>query len=1022
MAPARATVGVSGIPMTAVARELFDFFEGAVGSVFACEIFTVHENWKSRGAGRIQFETVDAAEEALRRHADGRLGVFQRARLLLSEVFDDIIVRPAEPRNRLCGAVLRAGFLSGEREMEVLETWEGVRVELMPERQKVELLLEQEGRLYKLEIMFGDISGSFICSVREERETAILLKLKYAPRIYHRISGPTLTPRFRVDRYHFCKEDFQFRWVRSVDFSASRSIGQSSYFCLDFPGESSRLEDAIRNFLSMNRLNHCSSEFPPIISYRLDPLSPLPYEIFFQLNYLVHTQKISHGQVNSRLFHRLSSLPVDKAGQILVKLRREKSTCFDPAKFIEDHSGKAQRDQRSHVSSSNTVMNCHRALVTPSRVYLVGPELEASNYVLKHYVAYASDFLRVSFVEEDWSKIPSDAISTRIESGAFSEPYRTSIYRRIFSKKFEFLAFSASQLRGHSAWMFASNHGVRAEEIRAWMGRFNKIRSVSKCAARMGQLFSSSIQTFNVPHQEAEIIQDVEASANGIDYCFSDGIGKISLSFARQVAQKCGLNHTPSAFQIRYGGYKGVVAIDRNSFRKLSLRRSMQKFDSTNTMLNVTRWSESTPCYLNREIICLLSTLGVRDEVFEDLQRKNMRDLDEMLDNREAAMKVLEGAAGGDARTAMKMLIHGYEPSAEPYLSMLLKARHESQLSEMRSKCRIFVPRGRVLIGCLDEARALNYGQFTSEKIDGTTAAVIGKVVVTKNPCLHPGDIRVLDAVYEWILEEKGLVDCIVFPQKGERPHPSECSGGDLDGDLYFVSWDKNLIPPTTDEPMDYIPRRPRIMDHEVTLEEIQRFFVDYMINDTLGAISTAHLVHADRARSKARSGACLQLARLHSASVDFAKSGAPAEMPKLLRPKEIAERRHPRAASSNPVNFDGDLQVKGFEAFLDAAKGHRDLYAEKLRDLMDYFGATCEDEILTGNLRNRSVYLRTDRRRYAEVKDRILDDRPKMASAWYHVTYHPNYGLDSSFLSFPWAICDILLSIKSRKCVHTDA
>lgn len=170
-------MGVSGIPMTAVARELFDFFEGAVGSVFACEIFTARDNWKSRGAGRVQFETVGAADEALRRHADGRLGAFQRAPLLLSRAFDDIIARPAEPQNRLRGAVLRAGFLSGEREMEVLQTWEGVRVELMPERQKMEVLLEQEGRFYKLETMFGDISGSFLCSVHEEKEPAILLKV-----------------------------------------------------------------------------------------------------------------------------------------------------------------------------------------------------------------------------------------------------------------------------------------------------------------------------------------------------------------------------------------------------------------------------------------------------------------------------------------------------------------------------------------------------------------------------------------------------------------------------------------------------------------------------------------------------------------------------------------------------------------------------------------------------------------------------------------------------------------------------
>lgn len=54
------------------------------------------------------------------------------------------------------------------------------------------------------------------------------------------------------------------------------------------------------------------------------------------------------------------------------------------------------------------------------------------------------------------------------------------------------------------------------------------------------------------------------------------------------------------------------------------------------------------------------------------------------------------------------------------------------------------------------------------------------------------------------------------------RPHPNECSGGDLDGDLFFISWDKSLIPPTTVPPMDYSARRPRNMDHDVTLEVIQ--------------------------------------------------------------------------------------------------------------------------------------------------------------------------------------------------------
>jgi len=37
---------------------------------------------------------------------------------------------------------------------------------------------------------------------------------------------------------------------------------------------------------------------------------------------------------------------------------------------------------------------------------------------------------------------------------------------------------------------------------------------------------------------------------------------------------------------------------------------------------------------------------------------------------------------------------------------------------------------------------------------------------------------------------------------------PNEASGSDLDGDLYFVTWDEKLIPPGKKSwnPMDYTP------------------------------------------------------------------------------------------------------------------------------------------------------------------------------------------------------------------------
>lgn len=245
------------------------------------------------------------------------------------------------------------------------------------------------------------------------------------------------------------------------------------------------------------------------------------------------------------------------------------------------------------------------------------------------------------------------------------------------------------------------------------------------------------------------------------------------------------------------------------------------------------------------------------------------------------------------------------------------------------------------------------------------------------------------------------------------------------------------------------------------------------MINDTLGAISTAHLVHADREPEKARSEKCLQLANLHSTAVDFAKTGAPAEMPRVLRPREFPDFMErvdkPMYRSTGVLGklyratlesslekskviwseetareyYDRDLEVDGYEAFADIAVTHRDKYTEKLSSLMHFYGAESEDEILTGNLRNRAVYLQRDNRKYGDMKDRIslsvknlhdeakgwfeggckVNEKERLASAWYHVTYHPSFVHQSlNFLSFPWIVGDVLLSIRSvnRRESHT--
>jgi hypothetical protein len=38
------------------------------------------------------------------------------------------------------------------------------------------------------------------------------------------------------------------------------------------------------------------------------------------------------------------------------------------------------------------------------------------------------------------------------------------------------------------------------------------------------------------------------------------------------------------------------------------------------------------------------------------------------------------------------------------------------------------------------------------------------------------------------------LVNVIVFPITGARPEQQKMSGGDLDGDVYFATWDKLIL------------------------------------------------------------------------------------------------------------------------------------------------------------------------------------------------------------------------------------
>lgn len=218
----------------------------------------------------------------------------------------------------------------------------------------------------------------------------------------------------------------------------------------------------------------------------------------------------------------------------------------------------------------------------------------------------------------------------------------------------------------------------------------------------------------------------------------------------------------------------------------------------------------------------------------------------------------------------------------------------------------------------------------------------------------------------------------------------------------------------------------------------------------------------------------CLELAKLFSVAVDFPKTGVPAEIPPKLRVKEYPDfmekpdkptyeskcvlgklfREVKEIAPHNSYiksftrevamrSYDHDMEVDGFENYVDDAFDYKTAYDNQLGNLMDYYGIKTEAEILSGNIMKMSKSF--DRRKDAEAitlqvkslrktartwfkkkeewSDVRTDNVYAKASAWYHVTYHPDYwgtyneGLNRShFLSFPWCVYDKLIHIKKEK------
>ncbi|RAL67814.1 hypothetical protein DID88_008541 [Monilinia fructigena] len=449
-----------------------------------------------------------------------------------------------------------------------------------------------------------------------------------------------------------------------------------------------------------------------------------------------------------------------------------------------------------------------KATITPSSIYFSSPTVETTNRVLRHYAKENKEgrFLRVQFTDEKFEgRINACADKIR-NDGIFTRVFRTI------------------------------SNGIRIGPSKVF--------------------------------RRPDIVRIPDIERNG--HCFTDGVGKISSFLAQMIAAELKLrtHAAPSAFQFRLGGCKGILVVSPDAKDKeVHIRKTQQKFTAVYNGLEIIRCSQFSSATLNRQTITILSSLGVKDEVFLKMLSEQLSDYQNAMSNNTIALNLLNRYIDDNHMTIniASMILNGFMTEKEPGYTKPTVAFGTTYKEDELPQIFIQVP---------DRDNPTQYN------------VIEGICLVGRNPSLHPGDLRVVQAINVPALHH--LRDVVVFPQNGERDVPSMCSGGDLDGDDFFVIWDKDLQPSEWNcEPMNYTALQPLVLGRPVEVRDLMKFFVKYMKNDSLPTIAHAHLAQADLLPQGIKDPKCLKLAELHSKAVDYVKTGQPANMPRSLAPQK---------------------------------------------------------------------------------------------------------------------------------------
>lgn len=520
--------------------------------------------------------------------------------------------------------------------------------------------------------------------------------------------------------------------------------------------------------------------------------------VSFEVQYMIEhafNLKILRGyNVEADFFLKMRRLPPQVACLFLNLLSAPQQRVYNAESEINRIYASTKDHSYYEVPIPEDCFLLRKVLVTPTSIYPLQPTIEPMNHVQYHLKKYADRFMLIQFTDEDLSPIsPTYPVDDQEEVDTQNDKIYDRIYQvlrkglSIARRTYEFLGTSTDDLRAHQCWFFAKTDEISRADILSWMGDFRELTKVTDFVSCVGQVFAPRLMDIELKKDEIEEVDDY--NYNG--YVYTNNCGKMSSQIARDVAKHLDMDYTPSVIRFNLAGAKGILMLSNFlTKRKVQLRSTQIKFNSKRLTLEVIKVSKPNKVYLSRSIISLLSSLGIKNYVFQDLLNEAMSQYKKEMLPRDEVTYDLAGEFYADGRLDefQNIVDCGFLDANDPFINNLMSAYRNNALRGIREECKLYVHQGVKVFAIMDETGTLGPEEVFIQIADATGLAANRQII--EGPCLvyrdsscFPGDARVVTAVNE--IKLRHYTNVLVYSSIDARDLPSACSNDDVDQDNF---------------------------------------------------------------------------------------------------------------------------------------------------------------------------------------------------------------------------------------------